>query len=90
MSRAGSLPWLLPAVPALLRRPGLWPTALRQAVRLAPRGWWRRPPFVPRPDPDYLKFRLVTMYGGDGDAPLDPDDLIAWLVWCRRWPVVTT
>lgn len=68
------------------RRPDLWRTALRQARRLAPHGWWRRPPFLPLPDPSYARFRSVTMYGGDGTAPNDPDDVVAWLEWCKEWP----
>jgi hypothetical protein len=69
---------------AVLRHPSLWATALRQAVRLAGRGWWRRPPFLPVPARDYLDFRLVTAYGSDRSP--DPEDLLAYLRWCRAWP----
>ena len=73
------------AARAVAVRPGLWPTALRQAGRLAAPGWWRRPPFLPLPDPDYLAFRLETQYGGDapGARPLDAGDLVSYLEWCR-------
>ncbi len=71
------------AVIAVVRRPHLWPTAARAAVSLAPTGWWRRAPFLPLPDPDWLHFRLVTAYGGDGSTPLRADDLVAWLDWKR-------
>jgi len=85
--------WPLAAVAAaLLRRPDLWRTAVRQGVRLAPRGWWRRPPFVPLPDRGYLRFRMVTAYGGDGSLPAGQDpveDLLGYLEWCRAWPSVT-
>ena len=50
------------------RHPSLWATAVRQALRLAAPGWWRRRPFLPLPAPDYLRFRLQTAYGGTGDA----------------------
>jgi hypothetical protein len=63
--------------------PTLWATGLRQATVLARPGWWRRPPFLPVPDPDYLRFRLETAYGGAGDRPLEADDLVAYLRWCR-------
>lgn len=76
---------LLPLVGAVLRRPGLWGTALRQARILAAPGWWRRPPFVPVPPADYLRFRLQTAYGGAGTGPVDPADLVAYLRWCRSW-----
>jgi hypothetical protein len=67
----------------VVRRPGLWPTALRQAVRLARPGWWRRAPFLPVPDRDYVRFRLQTAYGPHG-TPAD-DDLVAYLNWCREF-----
>lgn len=71
------------------RHPALWLTAVRVALRLAPSRWWSRWPFLPLPDAGYLRFRLVTAYGGDGSAPIDPDDLLAYLRWCRAWPAVT-
>ena len=73
---------------AVLRRPWLWWTALVVALRLAPSGWWRRAPFLPLPDPAYLRFRMVTAYGGDGEVPADPHDLVTYLEWCRAWPEV--
>ncbi|MCU1457676.1 MAG: hypothetical protein JWL73_1768 [Actinomycetia bacterium] len=74
------IPWLQ-ATAAVLVRPRLWTTALRQGRRIVVPGWWRRPPFVPRPDPEYLRFRLETQYGSGGR--FDADDLVAYLVWCR-------
>ena len=52
--------------------------------RLAPRGWWRTKPFLPLPDPDYLRFRLQTQYG-DSSHEADPGDLVAYLEWCRGY-----
>jgi hypothetical protein len=78
--------WAVRAVAAVLPHPSLWVTGLRQARRLAPRGWWRRPPSLPLPAPDYLRFRMETAYGGAGDQPPDPEDLRTYLRWCRRWP----
>ena len=75
--------WWVDAGLALVRRPGLWPTALRQLLRLAPSGWWRRWPPLPRPDAAYLGFRLETAYGDTGSEP-DPVDLVTYLTWCRR------
>lgn len=69
---------------AIARRPSLWPTAFVQARRSAPRGWWRRRPFLPVPTGDYLGFRLVTQYGRT-DVPPDPDDVLNYLAWCREW-----
>jgi hypothetical protein len=36
------------------------------------------------PDPEYLRFRLVTMYGGRGDHPPEAVELVEYLKWCRR------
>jgi hypothetical protein len=73
----------LRAVLAVAGRPGLWRTAVRQLFRLAPRGWWRRAPYLPIPDRNYLRFRLETQYG-DPDHPIEPRDLITYLRWCKR------
>jgi hypothetical protein len=77
------LRWLRGAVAAVVRHPSLWATGLRQAFVLARPGWWRRRPFFPLPDADYLRFRLETAYGGLGDRPIAPADLVAYLRWCR-------
>lgn len=85
---AASTRWLAAAVVAVAARPSLWATAVRQAVVLAAPGWWRRPPFLPVPASDYLRFRLETAYGGRGDHRPSPDDVITYLHWCRdarRW-----
>ena len=65
----------------VLVRPGLWIIALHQALRLARPRWWTRAPFVPVPDPDYLRFRFETQYGTAGRP--DPHDLVTYLEWCR-------
>lgn len=74
-------------VAAVLVRPWLWATALVQVFRLAAPGWWRRRPFLPLPDPDYLAFRLQTMYGGPGLSAetAEAGDVIAYLKWCRSY-----
>jgi len=74
---------MLAALTVLARHPRLWPTGVRQALVLAAPGWWRRPPFLPLPAPDYLRFRMQTAYGGDGDRAPAPDDLVTYLRWCR-------
>jgi len=67
------------AVAAVAARPWLWPVV----IRLVPSRWWRRWPPLPLPPANYLRFRAQTMYG-DGGGPLDKEDLIAYLQWCRR------
>lgn len=85
--RAGATTWVRPAAWAVARRPHLWGTALRQVLRLARPGWWRRRPHLPLPDPAYLSFRLQTAYGA-AERPPDPADVITYLEWCRAWPRV--
>lgn len=75
--------WWLVSSLAVLRRPSLWRIGIAQAFRLARPGWWRRLPFLPLPDLDYVRFRLETAYGPNG-APAG-DDLVAYLNWCREF-----
>ena len=42
-----------------------------------------RAPFLPLPDPDYVRFRLQTAYGPHGSPA--GDDLVAYLNWCREF-----
>ncbi len=58
-------------------RPDIWPAAIRL-------GWRLRM----RPDPAYMKFRMVTMYG-DADAQPQIHDLINYLKWCKAWGRIT-
>ena len=69
------------AIVAVLRRPHLWATAVATLLAATPRGWWRHPPFVPRPDRDYLSWRLHTAYGEEG-TPV-AGDLVDYLEWVR-------
>jgi hypothetical protein len=70
-------------VAAVIIRPRLWPTSIKAVFELAPDHWWRRRPYLPVPDPDWLHFRVVTAYGGDGSLPMRSEELIAWLEWKR-------
>jgi hypothetical protein len=82
-ARAGA--WRAPLA-AVLARPHLWPTAARQVVLLAPRGWWHRPPFLPVPERSYRRFRALTQYGDSARIP-SAVDVVGYLEWCRqfRW-----
>jgi len=71
------------AVVAVVRRPGLWGAALRTLAAMAPTGWWRSVPFLPIPDPEYLRWRVTTAYGRP-DITIATDDLVAYLLWCKR------
>ena len=69
---------------AVAAHPSLWPTAVGQARRLVPSGWWRRRPYLPVPSASYLEFRLVTQYGDISHRP-EPGDVLNYLRWCRDW-----
>ena len=65
-----TMPWLrLAARLAIrsIRRPRLAIDLLRVAWRFRSRDWYRRFPFIPFPDPTYLRWRMYTAYG-DYDA----------------------
>jgi hypothetical protein len=68
---------------AVLIRPLLWPTAVGAVVAFAPSGWWKRPPYLPVPDTELLRWRAATAYGS-GDADAEPADIVAYLEWRRR------
>jgi hypothetical protein len=63
---------------SLCSRPALWPTALRMAGRLRPKG-----SLLADPAREYLAMRMEIAYGNRFAVPL-PADLIDWLEWCRR------
>lgn len=75
--------WLR-VVLAVVSRPRLWPTAIRQMYRMAAPGWYRRSPFLPLPSGAYLRFRLVTQYGDPKHRP-EPIDVVNYLSWCKQW-----
>ena len=77
--------WMVRVAVAIAVRPWLWSVAVRQTVRLAGRGWWRRPPFLPVPAVPYARFRAITQYG-DPEAPPTVADVVVWLSWVRRFP----
>ncbi|MFN8017899.1 MAG: hypothetical protein U0P45_07225 [Acidimicrobiales bacterium] len=75
--------WWASAAKAVLVRPSLWGVAVVQLFRLAQPGWWRRAPFLPVPDRDYLAFRLETQYGSDPHP--EAHDVVTYLHWCRTF-----
>ncbi len=71
---------------AILRRPNLWATAIRQGLRLAKRGWWKTAPFLPLPASGYTAFRAITQYGS-ATATLIITDIVDYLQWCKDWHI---
>lgn len=56
---------------------------LRTAWAFRRREWWRKPPFLPVPDRDYLRWRMYTAYGDD-DAVPPAGDVIGFARWRRQ------
>lgn len=67
-----------------IRHPASIPRAARAALALRSRGWWRRPPFLPIPDPAYWKFRMETANGGEGDQAPSPQEVREVVDWSAR------
>jgi hypothetical protein len=57
----------------------------RAGWRLRRAGWWRRPPFLPLPDPRYWEFRMTTAYGTASADP-SPKSLVEAARWANRQP----
>ena len=74
---------LLVLVPRALLRPGLAVDLLRVAWRFRARDWWRRPPFLPLPPGEYVRWRMYTAYG-DEDAVPPAEDVIRYARWIGR------
>ena len=46
------------------------------------REWWRRAPFLPVPDREYLRWRMYTAYGSETAVP-PRDDVVRFARWRR-------
>jgi hypothetical protein len=55
----------------------------RLAWSVRARHWYRRPPFLPLPPRDYLRWRMFTAYG-DEDAVPPPGDVVRFARWRRE------
>ena len=64
-------------------RPRLAVDLVRTAWAFRGRGWHRRPPFLPLPDADYLRWRMYTAYA-DEDAVPPADDVVRFARWRRE------
>ncbi|HWP36534.1 MAG TPA: hypothetical protein VNL18_03165 [Gemmatimonadales bacterium] len=78
--------WLALAA-ALTLRAVLHPRLARDLLSLTwafrRRGWYRRPPFLPLPPTEYIRWRMYTAYGHE-DAVPPVDDVIRFATWRRR------
>ena len=77
---------MLAVAPLLVQRPILAREALRVWKSLVPLKWWRRAPFLPVPDRDWIAFRMETAFGGDAATP-DAHalgDVLSWSAAFKR------
>ena len=56
---------------------------LRTAWAFRRRRWWARPPFLPLPDRDYLRWRMLTAYADEAAVP-PPEDVVRFARWRRE------
>ncbi|MEP6509212.1 MAG: hypothetical protein ABJC63_13390 [Gemmatimonadales bacterium] len=66
-----------------LMRPRLGIDLVRVAWRFRSRGWYTRFPFLPIPDPLYIRWRMYTAYG-DYDAIPPAGDVERYARWAVR------
>ena len=66
-----------------LFRPRLFALLLATAWRFRRRDWYRRPPFLPLPPEDYMRWRLHTAYGDENHLPT-ADELEAYVRWAAK------
>lgn len=76
--------WLTPGLAIFIaRHPRVLVPIVGAGWRLRRRSWWRRPPFLPVPDPEYWNFRFVTAYAHSGRTPR-PDEVVDAARWSMR------
>jgi len=71
----------------LARRAIISPRLARDLVlvlwRFRRRRWFARPPFLPLPSREYVRWRMYTAYGDEGAVP-PVDDMIRYAHWAGR------
>lgn len=66
-----------------VRDPRLAAALLRVAWRFRRREWYRRPPFLPLPSAEYVRWRMYTAYGKDAAVP-PAEDVVRYARWAVR------
>jgi hypothetical protein len=64
-------------------RPALARDLIATAWAFRRREWFSRPPFLPLPDVDYLRWRMYTAYGDESAVP-PAEDIIRFARWRRK------
>jgi hypothetical protein len=63
--------------------PSLAGDLLRVAWRFRARRWALRPPFLPLPSREYVRWRMYTAYGDEHAVP-PVDDVVRYARWAAR------
>jgi hypothetical protein len=66
-----------------LLNPRLGYDLLRTGWAFRRRQWWKRSPFLPLPDPTYLRWRMYTAYGDEAAIP-PIEDVVRFARWRRE------
>jgi hypothetical protein len=66
-----------------LINPRLGVDLLRTAWAFRRHRWWSRPPFLPLPDREYLRWRMYTAYADEAAVP-PARDVIRFARWRRE------
>ncbi|HEX2217423.1 MAG TPA: hypothetical protein VHG35_01365 [Gemmatimonadales bacterium] len=64
-------------------RPRLAVDLVRTAWAFRRRQWYRRAPFLPLPDPTYLRWRMYTAYADEHAVP-PAEDVVRFARWRRE------
>ena len=64
-------------------RPRLALDLLRLTWSFRARDWYRRPPFLPLPPREYLRWRMLTAYGDEAAVP-PVEDVVRFARWRRE------
>jgi hypothetical protein len=68
-----------------LRNPRLASALVRVAWRFRRREWYKRPPFLPLPSAEYVRWRMYTAYGSENFVP-PADDVVRYARWAVDEP----
>jgi hypothetical protein len=66
-----------------LVRPRLAVDLVRLAWSFRARDWYRRPPFLPLPPREYMRWRMFTAYGDEAAVP-PVQDVVNFARWRRE------
>ena len=82
-ARASWLALSLALAGRAILRPRLALDLVRTAWAFRRRGWWKRLPFLPLPDREYLRWRMYTAYADESAVP-PAEDVVRFARWRRQ------